>query len=108
MYLIIGEIPEEETPTTYTVKRRTITRDKDTLTFYGVTPDPGTVTEPVKMYRGDGFLLSEDTVSGYARQTYDGGTLVFTNEPEPEPPGPTPEPEPTDTEVLNVLLGVSE
>lgn len=88
-------------------KRHTISRriaDNDTVRYLTVTPDPGEVSGTVKVFRNDGFLLSEDHVSDYARQSYSGTLLTLTNEPEREP-----EPySPSDREVLNALLGLDE
>ena len=74
----------------------------DTLEYLSVDRDPGTVTGAIKMYRDDGFLLSEDDAGDYSRQKYAGTRLTLTNLPEPEPQKYVP----TDTDVLNALLGV--
>ena len=95
MYLLIND-------TQYTVSRRIVT--SDTIKYLSVEPDPGTVTGAIKMYRDDGFFLSEDNAD-YARQSYSGTLLTLTNRPEPQPPEPQPY-VPSDTEVLNTLLGV--
>lgn len=95
MYLVISDKK-------YTVTRRTVTNN--TVRYLTVTPDPGEVSGTVKMFRNDGFLLSEDHVSDYARQSYSGTLLTLTNEPDREP-----EPySPSDREVLNALLGLDE
>lgn len=96
MYLLIND-------TQYTVSRRIVT--SDTIKYLSVEPDPGTVTGSIKMYRDDGFFLSEDTADNYERQSYSGTLLTLTNRPEPQPPEPQPY-VPSDTEVLNTLLGV--
>ena len=108
MYLIFtGEpIEEDKTPARWPTSRRTLSADRQTLTFSGLSADPGTLAGPIQTCRDDGFVLAEDNISGYARRVYSGGMLTYTNVPEPEPQ-PEPEPEPTDTEVLNTLLGVS-
>lgn len=95
MYLTINE-------QRFSVSRRIATIGS--VKFFTVTPDPGEVSGTVKMFRNDGFLLSEDHVSDYARQSYSGTLLTLTNEPEREP-----EPySPSDIEVLNALLGLDE
>lgn len=96
MYLLIND-------TQYTVSRRIVT--SDTIKYLSVEPDPGTVTGAIKMYRDDGFFLSEDNADNYERQSYSGTLLTLTNRPEPTPPEPQPY-VPSDTEVLNTLLGV--
>ena len=108
MYLVfMGEpVAEDETEVRYPVARRVMSKDRQTLTFYSVPTDPGEAEGPIQTRRGDGFVLAEDEVDGFARRTYSGGTLVYTNVPEPEPVPPEPEPEASDTEVLNTLLGV--
>lgn len=85
MYLVIGE-------ETYTCKRRRVSADKQTITYSGVEPDPGTVSGTVEMFRDDGYRMSRDDAGEFARQTYSGTTLTLTNAPEPEPPEPGPEP----------------
>ena len=92
MYIKIGD---NEYPCT----RRIVT--KDTVKYLSVTPNPGEVTGKIQMYRDDGFLLSEDDASKYARQTYAGTIFTLTNKPEPVPvPTPAPEPQATRAETL--------
>ena len=86
MYLIINGDKE----TAYTITRRIVSAD--TVRFFGVTPEPGTVAGTIAMYTDSGYPLSEDTVADYARQEYSGDTLTLTNAPEPDPPGPQPTP----------------
>ena len=83
MYLIFcdREVPENEKPQKYHVSKRT--KGKETLNYYSVTPDPGTVTGMIAMYRDDGFLLAEDVSENYERQMYQEGILTFTNAVEP-------------------------
>lgn len=84
MYLKIGE-------NQYSCTKR-IKSNSGTLKFLGVSPAPGEVSGTIQMYRDDGFLMSEDDVSGYIRQKYAGTLLAFFAYPEPEPvpaPGPT-------------------
>lgn len=87
MYLIINGDKE----TAYTVTRRIVS--DDTARFFGVTPEPGTVSGTIAMYTDSGYPLSEDTVGDYARREYEGDVLTLTNAAEPEP-GPEPEPAP--------------
>lgn len=92
MYIKIGEIQ-------YPCTRRIVTGD--TIKYLSVKPNPGTVTGKIQMYRDDGFLLSEDDASKYARQTYAGTIFTLTNKPEPVPvPTPAPEPQATRAETL--------
>lgn len=93
MYLVfMGEpVAEDEKEVQYPVTKRVLSRDRQTLTFYSVPTDPGEAEGPIQTRRDDGFVLAEDDVAGFARRTYSGGTLVYTNVPEPEP---SPEPEP--------------
>ena len=92
MYLKIGE-------TQYPCTRRIVTGD--TIKYLSVKPNPGEVTGKIQMYRDDGFLLSEDDASKYARQTYAGTIFTLTNKPEPVPvPTSAPEPQATRAETL--------
>lgn len=95
MYLLINN-------TQYPVTKRIVS--KDTVKYLSVSPDPGTVSGTIQMYRDDGFLLAEDDSDGYSRQTYAGTILTLTNKPEPTPVETVHVP--TDGEVLNTLLGV--
>ena len=84
MYLKIGE-------NQYSCTKR-IKSAVGTLKFLGVSPAPGEVSGTIQMYRNDGFLMSEDDVSGYIRQKYAGTLLACCTSPEPErapAPGPT-------------------
>lgn len=87
MFLIFADRPvaEDEKPERFQVAKRVMSRDRETLTYYSVTPDPGEVTGTIQMYRDDGFLLAEDDADGYDRQIYEGRTLTLTNVPEPDP-----------------------
>ena len=95
MYLLINN-------TQYPITKRIVS--KDTVKYLSVSPDPGTVSGTIQMYRDDGFLLAEDDSDGYSRQTYAGTILTLTNKPEPTPVETVHVP--TDGEVLNTLLGV--
>lgn len=105
MYLIFtGEpIEEDKTPARWPTSRRTLSADRQTLTFAGLSADPGTLAGPIHTCRDDGFVLAEDNISGYARRVYSGGMLTYTNVPEPEPQ-PEPEPEPTEVEQLRARV----
>ena len=92
MYIKIGK-------TQYLCTRRIVTGD--TIKYLSVKPNPGEVTGKIQMYRDDGFLLSEDDASKYARQTYAGTIFTMTNKPEPVPvPTPAPEPQANRAETL--------
>lgn len=92
MYIKIGD-------NQYPCTRRIVTGD--TIKYLSVKPNPGEVTGKIQMYRDDGFLLSEDDASKYARQTYAGTIFTLTNKPEPVPvPTPAPEPQATRAETL--------
>lgn len=83
MYLKIGE-------NQYSCTKR-IKSAAGTLKFLVVSPAPGKVSGTIRMYRDDGFLMSEDDVSEYIRQKYAGTLLAFFAYPEPEPaPAPGP------------------
>lgn len=95
MYLLINN-------TQYPVTKRIVS--KDTVKYLSVSPDPGTVSGTIQMYRDDGFLLAEDDSDGYSRHTYAGTILTLTNKPEPVPaPTPTPEPQATNAQTLAVV-----
>lgn len=68
---------------TYSTSRRIL--KGDTLIFLSVSPDPDLPAANIKMYRDDGFLISEDDVSEYLRYEYNGTTLTFTNKPKEQP-----------------------
>lgn len=65
------------------VHRRIVTADTVKYTF--VTPEPESISGTIKMYRDDGFLMSEDNADSYERKTYVGTLLTLTNAPEVEP-----------------------
>ena len=111
MYLLISN-------NQYPVDRRRV--NSQSVVYSGVNTEPNPLEGTIQMFRDDGFLMSEDTVSDYLRHIYqaptydeDGemlsyGVLTLTNVPEPEPqqepePGPYI---PTDHDVLNALLGI--
>ena len=106
MYLKIGEKQ-------YSCTKR-IKSAAGTLKFLGVSPAHGEVSGTIQMYRNDGFLMSEDDVSGYIRQKYAGTLLAFFAYPEPEPAPPSSAPTLTQRvgdleEALNMILtGVTE
>ena len=95
MYIKIGK---KTYPCTKHIKRN------DCLKFLSVSPDPGTVSGTVHLYRDDGFLLQSFDTGDYIRQSYSGTILAFYKYPKPEPVE-TPH-VPTDREILHTLLGV--
>lgn len=100
MYLIING-------NKYSVSKRKVT--KDTIEYLTVSPEPKNISGTISMYRDDGFLMSEDNVGNYERQTYSGTLLTLTNKPKPvEIPvdDDIENTEPTADELMNILLGV--
>ena len=91
MYLLIDD-------TRHTVSRRIVT--KDTIKYLSVTPEPGTVSGTIQVYRDDGFLMAEDNADGFERQQYTGTLLTLTNKPEPPEP---PEPQIGDDEAVAII-----
>ena len=81
MYLIINEEK-------YTVHSRVV--KGGTVRYTSVTPTPGAVSGTIRMFRDDGFLMSEDDTAAYARHVTSGSLLVLTNDPEPVPVTPQP------------------
>lgn len=95
MYLIING-------NKYSVSKRIVTTD--TIKYLTVKPRPENITGTIAMYRDDGFLMSEDKVADYERNTYSGTLLTLTNKPVVVP---VPvEREPNAEELMNILLGV--
>lgn len=72
MYIIVNE-------NRHSVLRRIVT--DDTIKYISVTPhvDVSEINGSIKMYRDDGFLLSEDDPSGFAYVTMTGTLLKLTN-----------------------------
>ena len=70
MYLLIND-------NKYTVSRRI--KEKDTLKFLSVSPNPENITGNIEMYRDDGFLLSTDNIDDYKKVSYTGTLLKLTN-----------------------------
>lgn len=93
MYLMINE-------NRHKVVRRYFPKGRDEVRYLGVEPEVEEAGGVISMYRDDGFLLSQDDVSNYARQSFNGGTLMLTNEPEEEPV----EPEPSETEQMAAAI----
>lgn len=94
MYLLING-------TRHAVSRRIVT--KDTIKYLSVTPDPGTVSGTIQVYRDDGFLMAEDNADGFERQQYTGTLLTLTNAPEPTPVTPSPTVEQRLTAIENAI-----
>ena len=97
----------------YPLRRRRLT--ERSVTYYGMTEMPETVSGTITMYRDDGFLMSEDNADDYARKSYTGTLLQISNDPEPpEPPEPQISDDEavaiitdtlTDSEALNIITG---
>lgn len=64
----------------HTCTRRIVTAD--TIKYLSVSPAPEEIAGKIQMFRDDGFLLSEDDVSSYARTKYAGTLLTLTNKAE--------------------------
>ena len=79
----------------YPLRRRRLT--SQSVTYYGMTEMPETVSGTITMYRDDGFEMSTDDADSYARQVKSGTVLVLTNEPEP------PEPQISDDEAVAII-----
>lgn len=76
---------------------------------YSKLPDdfPAPVSGEVALCADDGFVLRIDKAEDYLRQTFADGVLVLTNIPYVEPV-PESDPVPTTTELMDVLLGVTD
>lgn len=70
----------------YAVARRI--KQGDTVKFLSVAPAVEDISGSVKLFRDDGFLISEDNADEYARAFMDGSMLVLTNQPD-TPDGPS-------------------
>lgn len=81
MYLIINN-------NRHSVAKRIVT--EDTIKYLSVTPAPEEISGTIRMYRNDGFLMSEDNADQYQRKTYVGTLLQISNDPEPTPVTPQP------------------
>ena len=79
----------------YPLRRRRLT--SQSVTYYGMTEMPETVSGTITMYRDDGFEMSTEDADNYARQVKSGTVLVLTNEPEP------PEPQISDDEAVAII-----
>ncbi len=75
----------------HTLSKRKV--EKDTIVYLGVKPKVESISGTAKMYRDDGFLLSEDNLDAFDRKTMTGTRLCVTNKPEPVPEDPTTKPE---------------
>ena len=79
----------------YPLRHRRLT--DQSVTYYGMTEMPETISGTITMYRDDGFEMSVDDADSYARQVKSGTVLVLTNEPEP------PEPQISDDEAVAII-----
>lgn len=91
MYLVINN-------QNYPMRRRKLTAQS--VTYYGMTELPETVSGTITMYRDDGFEMSVDNADSYARHVKSGMALTLTNEPEPTEP---PEPQISDDEAIAII-----
>lgn len=100
MYLVINGAR-------YSVSRRLVS--SDTIKYLSVEPKPETITGTIQMYTNEGFLLSKDNVSDYARKEYTGTLLVLTNATVPVPQPPVESPYVTWNELYSAIReGVNE
>ena len=67
----------------YAVARRI--KQGDTVKFLSVSPTVEDISGSIKLFRDDGFLISEDVAEDYARRFMAGSLLTLTNQPEPTP-----------------------
>ena len=72
----------------------------NTIKYLSVTPAPESISGPIKMFRDDGFLMSEDNADDYVRKSYTGTLLQISNDPEPPEP---PEPQIRDDEAVAII-----
>ena len=91
MYLVINNQH-------YPMRRRKLTAQS--VTYYGMTELPETVSGTITMYRDDGFEMSVDDADSYAHHVKSGTVLTLTNEPEPTEP---PEPQISDDEAVAII-----
>ena len=91
MYLVINN-------ENYSLTRRKLMNNS--VTYYGMTEMPETVSGTITMYRDDGFEMSVDDADSYARHVKSGTVLTLTNEPEPPEP---PEPQISDDEAVAII-----
>lgn len=78
MYLVING-------TRHTVSRRIVSRNRDTIKYLSVSPEPAELTGTIQMYHNNGDLLSEDVCENYSRRFVTGALVTLTNQPKPEP-----------------------
>jgi hypothetical protein len=74
-----------------------------TIKYLSVTPAVEEIAGKIRMFRDDGFLLSEDNADDYARKTYVGTLLQISNDPEPVPVTPQPTVEQRVTALENAI-----
>ena len=91
MYLVINN-------ENYSLTRRKLMNNS--VTYYGMSEMPETVSGTITMYRDDGFEMYTDDADSYARQVKSGTVLTLTNEPEPPEP---PEPQISDDEAVAII-----
>lgn len=87
----------------YTVVRRIVSAD--TIKYIGVTPEPTKITGTIRMYRDDGFLMSEDDSSKFSRKLCSGTLLQLTNKPELDESSLLSAPAPTVAKVVTAVVG---
>lgn len=74
-----------------------------TIKYLSVTPAPESISGTIRMFRDDGFLMSEDNADEYTRKAYVGTLLQISNDPEPVPVTPQPTVEQRVTALENAI-----
>ena len=74
-----------------------------TIKYLSVSPAPESISGKIRMFRDDGFLMSEDNADEYSRKTYVGTLLQISNDPEPQPVTPQPTVEQRVTALENAI-----
>ena len=86
---------------THSVSKRIV--KGETIKYLSVTPAVEEITSKIRMFRDDGFLLSEDNADEYARKSYVGMLLTISNDPDPVPVTPQPTVEQRVTALENAI-----
>ena len=96
MYLMING-------TRYSVTRRIAS--SDTIKYVGVTPEPTAASGTIRMYRNDGFFMSEDNADSFNRKVYSGTVFCMTNKPAPNTDPFVAPSEPSSVKVVTAVVG---
>lgn len=74
-----------------------------TVRYLSVTPEVADISGMIRMFRDDGFLLSEDSADSYERRRQVGTLLELSNDPEPVPAPAAPTVEQRVTALENAI-----